>query len=143
MDNEPRSRGRRPLLPAAYISQLHRLQPFDLGRMDQVCLDCGAKHWKAELPPDCTANNKFWMSCCKAGAVKIELLKTPPAFLKELYDDISARGRKFKDNIRRYNTAFAFTSLKCTTFNQDVSNMPFQIQGQMYHCQGPLTPSTV
>jgi hypothetical protein len=79
IDNEPRSRGRRPLLPAAYISQLNRLQPFDLGCMDQICDGCGAKHWKAELPSDSISSNIYWNSCCKAGEVKVDLLKEPPA----------------------------------------------------------------
>jgi hypothetical protein len=118
---------------------LGHLQPFDLGPIDQVCKDCGAKHWKAELPANCTINNQFWMSCCKAGAVKIDLLKEPPPYLKDLYDDITVRGRNFKAEIRKYNSAFAFTSLKCEINNAHISNMPFQIHGQMYHLQGPLT----
>jgi hypothetical protein len=47
--------------------------------MGQICNHCDAKHWKAELP----ANNKFWMSCCKAGTVKMDLLKTG---INELHD---------------------------------------------------------
>jgi hypothetical protein len=107
--------------------------------MDQICNDCGAKHWKAELPSDCTLNNIYWMSCCKAGQVKIDLLKEPSAYLKDLFDDNSTRGQNFKKNIRRYNAAFDFTSLKCDTPHINESNMPFQIHGQMYHMQGPLS----
>ncbi|CEP10123.1 hypothetical protein, partial, partial [Parasitella parasitica] len=106
--------------------------------MDQICNDCGAKHWKGELPAQCTSNNKFWMSCCKAGAVKVDFLTDPPAFIKDLYDDVGSRGQTFKNNLRRYNAAFAFTSLGCQIRDRNVSNMPFQIQGQMYHSQGPL-----
>jgi hypothetical protein len=51
------------------IAELDRLQPFDLGRMDQICDGCGAKHWKAELPSDSTSSNIYWNSCCKAGVV--------------------------------------------------------------------------
>ena len=80
----PGRRGRSVQLPAAFISELGRLQPFDLGPMDKVCADCGAKHWEAELPSQCTSRNKFWMSCCKAGAVKLETLQSPPDSLKTL-----------------------------------------------------------
>jgi hypothetical protein len=47
----------------------------------------------------------------------------------------------FRDNIRRYNAAFAFTSLNCEVSRPDDDlngNCPFQIHGQMYHTQGPL-----
>lgn len=138
--NSPaRPRGRPRLQPAAYKSELSRLKPLELGRMDQICNDCNAKHWKAELPMACTSNNKYWVSCCKSGAVKVELLKDPPTCLKDLYDDNGPRGKKFKQNIRRYNSVFAFTSVGCATPNRQDPNMPFQIQGKMHHTQGPLT----
>ncbi|ORE12491.1 hypothetical protein BCV71DRAFT_154063, partial [Rhizopus microsporus] len=31
-------------IPAAYISQLYRLRPLNLGRMDKECLHCHALH---------------------------------------------------------------------------------------------------
>ena len=43
--------------PAAYISEVGRLQPSYLGSMNEICADCGAKHWKAELPSQCTSRN--------------------------------------------------------------------------------------
>lgn len=107
--------------------------------MDKVCHDCGAKHWKSELPANATANKTFWMSCCKAGAAKVDLLKEPPQYLKDLYESTDARGQTFKNNLRRYNAAFAFTSLRCEVSSKNISNMPFQIHGQMYHTQGPLS----
>ena len=69
----------------------------------------------------------------------IELLREPPAFLKDLYDNQQASGKEFRRNIRKYNSAFAFTSIRCDRPNASESNMPFQIQGQMCHVQGPLT----
>ena len=136
---EPRRRGRPTQVHAAFISQLYRLRPSDLGSMDQICAECNAKHWIGELPGECTANNRYWMKCCLAGRVKVDLLREPPAFLKDLFDDLSSRGRHFRDNIRRYNSAFAFASLKCDVIDGNVGNMPFKIHGQMYHQQGPLT----
>ena len=138
-EEEPRRRGRPALQPAAFISQLSRLQPFTLGQMDQECNQCGAKHWKLELPSSSTSNNVFWMSCCRAGKVQVDLLQEPPQYLKELYEDTTTRGQTFKNNLRRFNAAFAFTSLRCEVSNNDVHNMPFQIHCQMYHTQGPLT----
>jgi len=105
--------------------------------MNEICQHCNALHWK-ELLSAASEKNKYWNSCCIAGKVRLDNLKTPPPFLKDLYDDLSEYSKQFKENIRRYNAAFAFTSVKCTAFNQGVSNMPVQIQGQLYHLQGPL-----
>jgi hypothetical protein len=64
--------------------------------MDQICDGYGAKHWNAELPSDSTSSNIYWNSCCKADEVKVDLLKRPPAYLKDLFDDNSSRGRDLK-----------------------------------------------
>ncbi|SAM01867.1 hypothetical protein [Absidia glauca] len=139
--NQPVSRNRERL-PAAYISEIGRLKPFDLGAMDQICTDCGAKHWKAELPAQlpaqCNPANMFWMSCCKAGAVKVDDLQEPPEFLKVLLEANDTKGCHFTANIRRYNAVFAFTSIKCQVGHDNTNFMPFQIHGEMYHLQGPL-----
>ncbi|MEG1462959.1 MAG: helitron helicase-like domain-containing protein, partial [Anaerorhabdus sp.] len=137
--SEAPQRNRRVHLPAAHISQLHRLKPLDLGRMDQICQHCGAKHWKDEIAASSTKSNPFYNTCCKAGSAKLEPLNEPPEFLKALYTDLSPVAKHFRENIRRYNAAFAFTSLNCNVVRPDgMGNFPFQIQGQMYHTQGPL-----
>jgi hypothetical protein len=61
---------------------LHHPQHFDLDGMDQMCNDYGEKHWKAKLPFDCTSNNIYWMSCCKTGQVKVDLLKETSTLLE-------------------------------------------------------------
>ena len=138
--NQPRVRGRRIRLPAAFISELGRLLDFDLGEMTEICQYCNAKHWIGELPSECTLTNRYWSSCCKAGKVKIDLLSKPPAYIKDLYNDLlSAQAKEFRDNIRQYNSMFAFTSLRCEIHTNDMNNMPFMIHGQMHHVQGPLS----
>jgi hypothetical protein len=52
--------------------------------------------------------------------------------------DTALAANTSKKNIRRYNAAFAFTSLTCDTPYLNEGNMPFQIHGQMYHTQGSL-----
>lgn len=121
--------------------------------MDHICGDCGAKHWISELPKSCTKTNKFWTSCCNAGKSEVELLKQPPEYIKELYTDQGEQGKAFRDHIRRMNSIFAFTSIRCHQTNLSQNYMansnssrnrssnyftPFQIQGEMYHIQGPL-----
>jgi len=140
--NQPRVIQRRHRQPAAFISELHRMTPSDLGRMVEMCYDCYAKHWIEELPAACTSRNRYWNSCCLGGDVVIPLLSEPPAYLKDLYDNQEDSGKEFRENIRRYNCAFAFTSVRCERPFAGMSNMPFQIQGQMRHIQGPLSVPT-
>ncbi|PHZ12924.1 uncharacterized protein RHIMIDRAFT_251027 [Rhizopus microsporus ATCC 52813] len=60
------------------------------------------------------------------------------------------QGCHFKDNLRQYNVAFAFTSLGCDiapaeerTNNENNKGglHAFQIHGEIYHFQGPLLPA--
>lgn len=66
----------------------------------------------------------------------------PPPFLRELLVAVTARAKRFRNNLRQYNAAFAFTSLR---YNPDerVDNRQgvstFQIHGELYHLHGPLT----
>ncbi|CEG72751.1 hypothetical protein RMATCC62417_08250 [Rhizopus microsporus] len=126
-----RSRGRpradpAGYIPTAYISQLYRLRPLNLGR------------------------NPNWESCCKRGSVQLQLLPDPPQYLKDLLASTDTHGRHFKDNLRQYNAAFAFTSLKCdiASAEERTNNEnnrgglhAFQIHGELYHFHGPLLPT--
>ena len=57
--DQPRARGRPRQPPAAFLSQLHRMTPSDIGAMDQICTYCGAKHWICEKASASTARNVF------------------------------------------------------------------------------------
>ncbi|ORE03852.1 hypothetical protein BCV72DRAFT_307851 [Rhizopus microsporus var. microsporus] len=61
--------------------------------------------------------------------LQLQCLPDPPEYLKDLLERTDAQGRYFKDNLRQYNVAFAFTSLGC-----DI------IYGALCHCQDPLIP---
>ena len=54
-------------------------------------------------------------------------------------------GKDFRENIWKYNRAFAFTSLKVTedhSVNEQCHGpLVFQIQGELHHCGGPLLPA--
>jgi hypothetical protein len=69
--------------------------------------------------------------------------------LKDLLARTDAIGRKFKDNLRQYNAAFAFTSLGCNIASAEERTSSknsrgglhaFQIHGELYHPQDPLLP---
>ncbi|PHZ10203.1 uncharacterized protein RHIMIDRAFT_239681, partial [Rhizopus microsporus ATCC 52813] len=103
VDAESRPRGRprsdhTNSMPAAYISQISRLRPLDLG------------HERQEIS---SMRNPSWESCCKQGSAQLQLLPDPPEYLKNLLERTETQGRHFKDNLRQYNAAFAFTSLGC------------------------------
>ncbi|ORE20539.1 hypothetical protein BCV71DRAFT_163036, partial [Rhizopus microsporus] len=149
-----RRRHRRPRsddansMPAAYISQLSRLRPLGLGCMDKECPNCHALHWTGERQQNSSQSNPIWESCCKQGLVQLPLLAQPPEYLKDLLARTDTIGRQFKDNLRQYNAAFAFTSLGCDIVSAEERNAnsnnrrgglnAFQIHGALCHRQGPL-----
>ncbi|CEG73987.1 hypothetical protein RMATCC62417_09265 [Rhizopus microsporus] len=151
-DAESRPRGRPRAEPAAYISQLSRPRPLALGRMDKECPHCHALHWIDERQ-ETSLSNPSWESCCKQGSVQLQLLPDPPQYLKGLLASVDTQGRHFKDNLRQYSAAFAFTSLGCdivsaedrannnSNNNNNRSGLnAFQIHDALCHRQGPLTP---
>ncbi|CEI88364.1 hypothetical protein RMCBS344292_02755 [Rhizopus microsporus] len=58
-------------IPAAYISQLSRLRPLVLGRMDKEYTHCHALHWIDERQETSSLRNPSWESCCKQGTVQL------------------------------------------------------------------------
>ncbi|PHZ10817.1 uncharacterized protein RHIMIDRAFT_204895 [Rhizopus microsporus ATCC 52813] len=82
-----------------------------------------------------------WESCCKQGSVQLQLLPDLPEYLKDLLERTDTQGRHFKDNLRQYNAAFAFTSLGCDIVSpEDHGLTAFQIHSALCHRQGPLIP---
>ncbi|KAI9481137.1 MAG: hypothetical protein EXX96DRAFT_649668 [Benjaminiella poitrasii] len=118
-----RSRQSRPRNSTAYISELSRMKPSDLG------------------PSKSFQNHLSWEACCKQGVVQLPLSQKPSEILKLLFNDSHPMSSHFLNYIRQYNAAFAFTSL-CTTGQQrnqattTNSFMPFQVHGELYHLHG-------
>nr|GFC39645.1 hypothetical protein CTI12_AA044460 [Tanacetum cinerariifolium] len=83
--------------------------------------------------------------CCSRGKVTLmnEVLEPPP-LLKELITNKHPKSASFIDNIRRYNSIFAFTSMggKPDT-SVNVGRGPYccQLHGVNYHLAGPLLPA--
>ena len=77
------------------------------------------------------------------GQVQLPALKEPPRYLRELLCGIDPLSKTFKDNIRQYNAAFAFTSLG-VKIDQAITNAPgpysFRISGELHHHHGALIP---
>ncbi|KAG1169137.1 hypothetical protein G6F70_008661 [Rhizopus microsporus] len=85
-------------------------------------------------------------SCCKRGSIQLQLLPDPPEYLKDLLASTDIQRRHFKDNLRQYNAAFAFTSLECDIVSAEERNAnsnrggpsTFRIHDALCHRQGPL-----
>ncbi|XP_057417171.1 uncharacterized protein LOC130711518 [Lotus japonicus] len=110
--------------------------------MNTICKFCGATLWaeeraeksKSPLEPD-------FSMCCSKGKIAIPYLKDPPELLLNLLTNNDPRSRNFLDNIRSYNSMFAFTSIggKIVTNINDGHGPPqFIISGQNYHRIGSL-----
>ena len=83
--------------------------------------------------------------CGLEGQIKIPPLKNSPIFLKSLLDsDGGARAKKFRDQIRVYNSMFNFTStgakVGCLT-NNTPGQYVFRISGQNCHRIRSMLPA--
>lgn len=116
------------------------MRPSELGRMDIKCSFCGAMHWIKEKTSG-TIVNPVFESCCKGGKVDIPRLQSPPQLLRDLYTGVHEKSTHFLNNLRQYNSAFAFTSFgaKRTNINERRGGVNMlQVHGELYHLQGPI-----
>lgn len=118
----------------------------DLGRMNVKCRFCGSLHWMNERLKSSSTSNPIFGLCCNSGKVKLPLLQPPPNTLKTLLENSDHQANEFRENIWKYNRAFAFTSLRVSedhSVNESHRGPPvFRIQGELYHRCGPLTPDS-
>ena len=117
----------------------------DFGRMEVMCPYCGALHWMEESRRDSTRSNPIFGLCCDSGKVVLPILREPPETLKNLLECSDRLGRDFRENIWKYNRAFAFTSLQVTENHSIIERRRgapvFRIQGELHHRGGPLLPA--
>lgn len=124
--------------PDGFISKFNpQLEPHDLGELYHECEFCQALHFIEEqvLP------HKQFPACCVRGDGQLEPLTDAPTVLRTLLQDDSPRARAFRKDIRKYNSALAFTSVsynKDTRVSLQGGIQCFQIHGELFHFQGPL-----
>jgi hypothetical protein len=112
--------------------------------MDIACPFCKALHWKAESSGRGSDGQHVFESCCKKGAVVLDPLPTPPPLLRDLFSSNSSPAKRFRSNIRHFNAALSYTSFTYTADRQlrpQEHTYIFQLQGAIYHWQGPLRGS--
>ncbi|CAL9002644.1 unnamed protein product [Prunus brigantina] len=120
-------------------------QYVDLGDKNYKCIYCGALFWfKESVKKANAANEPLFTLCCQEGKIKLPISKPTPPFLENLLDP--SKGPKsllFRENIRAYNSMFAFTSMGAKV-DHSVNSGPgpyiFKISGQVHHLMGSLLP---
>ena len=119
----------------------------DLGRMEHTCPKCGALHWldeRVQKAGSTTLHPLFGM-CCSDGNIRLPAPPPPPEPIKQLFSASTPEAQHFRQNIRQYNSALAFTSLGAQV--DDGVNRGgggpsvFKIHGEQHPKIGSLLPS--
>lgn len=139
--------------PSHDLPELHYIGP-----MHDVCPSCYALHWKKERTSyrHSGYNSTPYSLCCGKGAVDLRPIPPHPPELQRLYTDatpgmhlplcilLTTDAREFRQNIRAYNNAFAFTSMGTTGAVDPIVHAGgppiFKIGGELYHHIGSLLP---
>ena len=114
-----------------------------VGTMNYSCPHCGAKFWEREKLSTSTKDYFKFSLCCEQGKVVLPTISTPPECLMNLLTATDKRGRAFRDHIRAYNSALAFTSFG-VNLDKELANArsevyTFRIHGVVHHYIGQLT----
>ena len=102
--------------------------------MDWICVECGALHWLMEYStaPGSSNSRPLFSMCCGNGGVQLPAIAPPPTQLLYFFAELTPEAQRFRENIRQYNTALAFTSLGVkvdNTVNTGGGGLPtFRIQ---------------
>ncbi|GJW02772.1 hypothetical protein Tco_1561628, partial [Tanacetum coccineum] len=120
---------------------------IDIGDLIFPCESCGALLWHAKtLRKAIDVMNELYSICYGRGKIKLGTeLKQPPKLLKDLITNIRNKSTSFIENIRRYNSMFAFTSMGCQvddTVDMGRGMFCYRIHGENYHRLGALIPET-
>ncbi|XP_026404956.1 uncharacterized protein LOC113300036 [Papaver somniferum] len=117
-----------------------------LGKMDVPCPFCGALHWIDEKLSDSSFKNPELGTYCHKGKIQLPPLREPPPEIMELFEGNDYRSRLFRQGIRNFNAANAFTCLGCKydTRAAKGSGPPcFSIHGELQHYSGSLMPKQI
>ncbi|CAG8706555.1 13815_t:CDS:2, partial [Acaulospora morrowiae] len=126
-----------PATPLHIISLPIILCPF---QSEIVVPACGQRREKTNS----SRMSPIFTNCCVQGKVLLPALLDPPPILHTLLTGIDIKACDFRQKIRSYNSALAFTSMGAK-INDHVMGTGgvyiFQIHGEMYHNIGSLLPA--
>lgn len=115
----------------------------NLGRMNILCSRCHAAHWLAEKLSNSSEQSPRFGLCCLDGKVQLSVLESPPEPLQQLLTSNERSAAKFRNDMWKYNRAFAFTSIGVQedySINERAGPPVFCICGELYHRSGALVP---
>ncbi|XP_038711762.1 uncharacterized protein LOC120005956 [Tripterygium wilfordii] len=126
------------------LSMLRAPVRLDLGTLAYTCQFCGALFWFAERLKSSPSRAPVYSLCCRQGRIRLPPLADPPQFLNQLLAYDGGRlSRLFREQIRLYNSVFAFTSTG-GKIDKDVNKIQgpyvYKINGQNHHLMGSLLP---
>ena len=103
----------------ASIDKITNWKPLELGLMNVPCPSCHAQHWIDERSKHSQSTKRAprFEQCCKKGEVVLQKLQSPPEILEGLVSADSEEAKRFRKNIREYNSALSFTLLKYSPDN--------------------------
>ena len=128
---------RRSLDRERHRMRRHRINEVDidtlyyLGQMNELCQYCESLRFPNEQ-----------RNCCHNRKVSLTQLCEYPESFKELLMGSTQDSINFRNNIRNYNSAFAFASFGSNVdIPQGHGTYCFRIHGQTYHCTNTLYPN--
>jgi len=132
-------------IPTAFIERRADWTAHALGSMNLDFSACHALHWQDErLQNAHRARAGTFEACCKHGDAMVERMRALPEPLNTLMTGQDSQSRLFQQGIRRWNSLFAFTSIRYNADDSTGQNgqgvQLFQIHGAAYDHQGPLIP---
>jgi len=130
-----------PLARCEFDSNHHGLR-HTLSEMTTMCGKCGALHFLEEHVASSLCANLQFTPCCAQSKVTLPPLAPPPEPLRWLLTNNEADAKDFRQHIRSYNNALAFTSVGANldTSVAQPSNYTYRLRGELYHRMGSLLP---
>jgi hypothetical protein len=116
---------------------------FDIGQPSCVCVYCGALMWIEERVKKSSKSSPKFSLCCSQGDIEIVPYRPLPERLHSLYHSHDRKSKFFLENIRSFNSMFAFTSIGGnidTSMNDGNCPPVFVMNGENYHQIGSLLP---
>ncbi|KAI9022230.1 hypothetical protein CLU79DRAFT_702241 [Phycomyces nitens] len=106
---------------------------------------CNAHMWIDERLKSSSIQNPRFGLCCSNGKITLALPIAPPQELLDIvtnHDRSNQKAENFHKNIRAFNNAFAFVSIKANV-DENLANgrdgvFTFRVNGTMYHNVGSL-----
>jgi hypothetical protein len=124
--------------------QVVTLQYWDIGEPTCICEYCGAMMWSEErMQKGYKAKKPKFAICCSQGRIVIPHYHPLPQPLNDLFHKHDKRSKYFLDNIRSFNSMFAFTSMGGklnNSINDGKAPPTFVMNGENYHQIGSLLP---